>query len=280
MCDCGFVLVFAKCRNNHPAQTMTVKGVYFLGDSEHTGPGNSSFFLRMLYLCRFSFLALNGRGIFFIGNATAYKFHYRFIKNDTPRVTAKCIGEDCLLPKLLLRKISWSRKYLKTHTCDSEQGEVIGNDHLLVTITGLNWGMHCFYQRRNDYAVMSVGLSGANHRYIIPSPVMSQGSCKPPQLKRQHCKSPKKWSPFSTILTVVYTRSTWGTNWRLQMRYNALATWQAGEVYSFILHMQLSPLALVAWPRLPSSDPRTAPTTSIAPPRLDEQSETKVALVS
>jgi hypothetical protein len=41
--------------------------------------------------------------------------------------------------------------------------------------------------------------------------------------------------------------------------------------------MQLSPLALVAWPRLPSSDPRTAPTTSIAPPRLDEQSETSIA---
>jgi hypothetical protein len=148
----------------------------------------------MLYLCRFWFLALNGRGIFFIGNATAHKCHYKFIKNEASRVTVECIDEDCPwrihASETPARKDFVIKKISETYTCDSEQGEVIGNDHLLVTITGLNWGMHCFYQRRNDYAVMSVGLSGANHRYIIPSPVMSQGSCKPPQLKRQHCKSP------------------------------------------------------------------------------------------
>ncbi|XP_044431234.1 uncharacterized protein [Triticum aestivum] len=56
--------------------------------------------------------------------AIAHKFHYRFIKNDSTRVTAECTGEDCPW-RIHASKSSANidfmiKKMSETHTCESE----------------------------------------------------------------------------------------------------------------------------------------------------------------
>ncbi|XP_052160065.1 uncharacterized protein LOC127777503 [Oryza glaberrima] len=56
--------------------------------------------------------------------AIAHKFHYRFIKNDSSRVTAECTGEDCPwrihASKSPAKKQFMIKKISESHTCESE----------------------------------------------------------------------------------------------------------------------------------------------------------------
>jgi len=56
--------------------------------------------------------------------AIAHRFHYRFIKNDSSRVTAECTGEDCPwrihASKSSAKKEFMVKKISESHTCESE----------------------------------------------------------------------------------------------------------------------------------------------------------------
>ncbi|CAL5039499.1 unnamed protein product [Urochloa decumbens] len=56
--------------------------------------------------------------------AIAHRFHYRYIKNDSSRVTAECTGEDCRwrihASRSSAKKEFMVKKISESHTCESE----------------------------------------------------------------------------------------------------------------------------------------------------------------